>query len=354
MDCLYYTDGIISNKATLTKLCILFDHVRTFYLSPSYYLVPLERRWCHEKERPFFSKSPCERDLLSRIHSNDWEAFIKKNNKLIKYSILQPIIVNESPPDWESFEVNEKKLLEKGAGIGFGIWGQSIGLVPKDKIYVDSPWFSLYRWQSIAGALYFAIKTQHIPISDNYELSSLASETVTRFSDITHQPELHEVASHIAFRSMSLLVPDFPSLKADEILEVRGKLGEQLKYFRVEMLAIAKELEPNEYNDIDSIVVERIQPHLDDIKLKIKSLKGELFRKLARVFFVGGGAIPLLSSFLSLPISAQLGAIAGLAGKTLLDIHAYRSEHDQIISQSNNRGLIFLLDVEKKYRSRKA
>jgi len=138
-------------------------------------LDPLERRWSHEKKRPFFAKSPCEKDLLSRIHSNALEAFVKKNSELIKYSILQPIIVNETPPDWECFEVNEKKLLEKGAGIGFGIWGQSIGLVPKDKIYIDSSWFSLYRWQSIAGALYFAIKTQHIPISDNYELSSLAS-----------------------------------------------------------------------------------------------------------------------------------------------------------------------------------
>ncbi len=54
MDCFYYTDGIISNKSTLTKLCILFDHVRTFYLSPDYYLEPLEKEWNYDKKRPFF------------------------------------------------------------------------------------------------------------------------------------------------------------------------------------------------------------------------------------------------------------------------------------------------------------
>jgi len=348
MDCLYYTDGIISNMATLAKLCILFDHVRTFYLSPSYYLDPLERNWKQEKKRPFFSKSPCEKDLLSRIYSNAWKAFIEKNSELVKYSILQPIIVNEAPPDWKSFESYEKKLLEKGAGIIFWKWGESIGLVPKNKIYIDSPWFSIYRLQSIAGALYFAIKTQHIPISDNYKLSSIASEIITKFSDVNHQTEPQEMASHLAFRSMSLLVPDFPSLKADEILEIRGKLDEQLKYFRVEMLAIAKDLEASEYSNIDSIVLEKIKPRLDDIKLKIKSLKGELFRKLAGIFFVGSSATPLLSSFLSLPLSTKIGAIAGLAGKALLDIHAYQSEHEQIINQNNNRGLVFLLDVEKK------
>ncbi len=116
------------------------------------------------------------------------------------------------------------------------------------------------------------------------------------------------------------------------------------------MQAIAKKLEPSEYDDIDLIITKRIKPRLDDIKLKIKSLKGELFRKLASMFVLGGSATPLLSSFLSLSISAQLGGIAGLIGKTLIDIHAYKSEQNQIINQSNNRGLVFLLDIEKRYR----
>ncbi len=171
----------------------------------------------------FFAKSPCENELLSRIYSDGCKAFTKNNKELIKYNILQPLIVNDTPPDWEGYKSYEKKLLKNGKGIAFGMWGQSIGLVPKERIYIDSPWFAIYRWQNIAGALYFAIKSEHIPISDNYKLSILATETVNKLSDIVHQPALSEMASNIAFRSMSLLLPNFPPLDTGEILEVRGK-----------------------------------------------------------------------------------------------------------------------------------
>jgi len=205
----------------------------------------------------------------------------------------------------------------------------------------------------MAGALYFACQTQYVPISDNRQLSSLASETVARFSDLAHQPTPNEVASDIAFRSMSLLVPDFPPLEAEDILEAREKLSEQLRYFRAEMISIAKGLSPEAYDDIDSIVVEKIQPHLDDIRLRITSLRGDLFRRLAGVFVLGSGATPLLSSLLSLPVSAQMAGLAGLIGKGLLDIHEYQSTLQQIRNQSSNRGLVFLLDVEKQYGSRR-
>lgn len=351
MNCLYYTDGIVLNKATLTKLCFLFEHVRTFFLSPSYFLDPLEERWATEKDQPFFAKSPCERDLLTSIYVHAWESFLRENSDLIKCNVLQPIAASQTPPDWESFEANEKRLMENGAGIGFGLWGQSVGLVPQEKIYIDAPWFSLYRWQSISGALHFAIQTQHIPISDNYHLSTLASETVTRFSDLAHNPTPDEIAGHIAFRSMSLLIPDFPPLETEEILEAREKLSDELGCFRTEMLSIAKKVGPDAYGNIDAIVAEKVQPGLDDIKLKSKSLKGELFRKLSGVFFMGGGT-PLLSHLVSLPLAVQIPAIIGLIGKALLDVHEYKDKQYELGKQSSNQGLAFLLDVEKKYGSR--
>ncbi|MCK4358123.1 MAG: hypothetical protein KAW92_05165 [Candidatus Cloacimonetes bacterium] len=349
MECLYYSDGIISNRKTLTRLCLLFDTVKTFYLSPSYYLKPLEERWLYEKDLPFFRKSPCEKELLSKIYSESYKNFIDENDELINSNVLQPITINQAPPDWESFEANEKKLMKNGAGLSFGLWGQSVEIVPDKKIYIDAPWFSLYRWQSIAGGLHFAIQTEQIPISDNSVLSGLACDTVSRFSKLKHLPTPNEIASNIAFKSMSLLIPNLPDLKSEEILEAREKLADELQLFRNEMLKVSKDINEESYSDIDYIVISRIQPILDDLKLKIKSLKGELFRKIASVFFIGSGATSLMSSLIILPLPAQIAASASFAGKILLDIHKYRSEIFEIRNQSKNRGLVYLLDIEKKY-----
>lgn len=349
MECFYYTDGMISNRTTLTKLCVLFDNVRTFFLSPEYYLKPLEERWLTEKDIPFFSKSPCEKELLSRVYFESYKKFISENNELINTNILQPLFINQKPPDWESFESNEKKLMENDAGLAFGIWGQSVGIVPQEKIYVDAPLFSLYRWQSISGALHFAIQTGQIPISDNFILSKLACETVSRYSDLEHQPTLDEIASRIAFQAISLLIPNFPALKAEEILKVRDILTDELNCFRSEMIKITGDLDRKSYSDIDSIVIHKIQPRLNDLKLKIKSLNEDLFRKIASVFFVGISATNLLSHFLSLSLPSKIVTIASFAGKILLDIHKNQSDRLRIRNESMNRGLVFLLDLEKKY-----
>ena len=98
MECLYYTDGLISDRKTLTKLCLLFDEVSTFYLSPSYFLKPLEKRWHSEKEMPFFSKSVCEKDLISSRHLLAHQEFRDENQELILAKIVKPIIVNQTPP----------------------------------------------------------------------------------------------------------------------------------------------------------------------------------------------------------------------------------------------------------------
>lgn len=345
--CLYYTDGVISDNGTLTKLCLLFDKVCTFYLSPRYFLEPLEKRWESEKDLAFFAKSPCERSLITSEHLIAFNRFSEENKLLIDSGILMPIVVNQTPPDWEGLEENEKRLMRNGAGISFGLWGQSVGIVPAEKIFVDSPWFSLYRWQSIAGGLHFALHTGMIPISDNRLLSSLAISTVTRFGPSKPLPTPEEIAAQVGFQSMSLLLPDFPSLRNEEILEVREGLRQELSLFRGEMERLIGSIDKDSYKDIESIVLERIKPRVDDMRLKIKSLKGELFRKIAGVFFVGGAATTLLSHFIAMPFSAQMVAVGSLAGKVLTDIHDYLSKREELEKTSGNQGLVLLLKLEK-------
>lgn len=345
--CLYYTDGVISDNGTLTKLCLLFDRVSSFYLSPQYFLEPLAQRWESEKEKPVFAKSPCEKGLITSEHLATFKRFSEKTKLLIDSGILMPIVVNQTPPDWEGFEENEQKLMRDSSGISFGLWGQSVGIVPREKIFVDSPWFSLYRWQSIAGGLHFALQTGMVPISDNRLLSALAIDTVTRFGPFKPLPTPEEIAAQVAFHSMSLLLPDFPSLNNEEILEVRDKLREELCVFRSEMERITSLTNECSYKDIESIVLQRIKPRLDDIRLKIKSLKGELFRRIAAVFFVGGSAATLLSHFVAMPFPAQMAAALSLAGKVLIDIHEHQSKREELEKTSGNRGLVLLLKLEK-------
>jgi len=350
MECLYYTDSIISNKRTLAQLCFLFEKVRIFYLLPNYFLSPLEERWETEKDTPFFSKSPCEKRLFTRIHFEKHKEFIEENRELVHADILQPILVQQTPPDWESFEANERKLMTNGAGLTFGIWGQSIGIVPNDKIYVDAPWFSLYRLQSISGALHFAVASGQTPISDNPTLSKLAIDAVTNFSGLNYQPTRKDVADNIAFRSLSLLVPGLPLLHPQEILRLRDELSDELGYFRTEVDRLSHGITEIDYEEIENLIRNKIQPRLDDLKLKIASLKSETFRKIAKTFLVGGGATPVLSHFINLPTEGQVAVIASFIGKIFVDMHGHNSKMKEIKNLSRNRGLIFLIKMQERFK----
>ncbi len=350
MECLYYTDSIIFNRKTLAQLCFLFDKVRIFYLLPSYFLSPLEERWETEKDTPFFSKSPCEKQLFTRIHFEKHKEFIEENRELVNADILQPILVQQTPPDWESFASNEKRLMKNGAGLAFGIWGQSMGIVPDDKIYVDAPWFSLYRLQSISGALHFAITSGQTPISDNPILSGLAINAVINFSGLDYQPTKKEIANNIAFKSLSLLVPSLPLLHPQEILCLRDELSDELGYFRIEVDRLSHSISEIDYQETENLIKTNIQPRLEDLKLKIASLKGATFRKIARTFMVGGSAIPILSHFINLPPEGQIVAITSFIGKIFIDIHEHNSKMREIRDLNNNKGLILLIKMQERFK----
>jgi len=296
-------------------MCLLFDDVSTFYLRPNYYLDPLSERWAREKDDPFFAKSPAEKDLITEKYSKTFNDFIIENKELIDTSVLKPIVVNQRPPDWVSFEENEKKLLADVTGIKFGIWGEEVGIIPQGKIYIDSPWFSVYRWQSISGALHFAVLNGLIPFSDNINLSKLAIETVTRLYDFKYKPSIKELSNAMAFKSLSFFIPEFPALRPAEILEARDRLKDELIHFKSEMKNITTNEGIESYDQLDEIIKEKIRPRIEDIKLKIKSINNDLFRKIAGMVFASGGVSSVLAQFVNLPIEAQIGVASAVVGR---------------------------------------
>lgn len=216
MECIYYTDGLITNRSTLTKLCILFDSISTFYLSPTYFLEPLQNRWQIEREMPFYSTSACEKDLITSLHLQEYKKFINDNRELIKENVLKPFLFHQTPSDWESLDIYEEKLMKNPAkALGMVSWGQSVGIVPKEKFYIDSPHFIVYKLQSITGGLYFSIQSGKIPISDNENMSKYSIDLVQKFTPIEYLPSLDDISAKVAFHSISFLIPNFPILEPD-------------------------------------------------------------------------------------------------------------------------------------------
>ena len=269
---------------------------------------------------------------------------------MVNADILQPILIQQVPPDWESFDVTEKRLMKNGSGLAFGIWGQSIGIVPEDKIFIDTPWFSLYRLQSISGALHFAITSGQTPISDSPILSKLAIDAVTKFSGLDYQPSQKEIANNIVFKALSLLVPNLPLLHPQEILHLRDKLSDELGYFRIEVDRLSHNISEIDYQKIENIIKNNIQPRLNDLKLKISSLNDEIFRKITKMFMVGSATTSILSHFFNLPLEGQAVAMASFIGKIFIDIHERNSKMKEIKNISSNKGMIFLLKMQDKFK----
>ena len=332
MECLYFTDGIISDKKTLTNLCIYFDKVYTFFLSPDYFLKALEEKWC--KETPVLKKSAFEDTLLSKIYLEEYKEFVKSNDELINYKVLQPTFIEKTPPDL--IKIESKKDLFKALFATpilqnrekWNQWGQSLGMIPTDKKHYDGALFSLYRWQTVSSALYFAIQKGLIPISDDKILTNLAYLTISK-SDFNSRPSIDEItAAQKAFKKMSSL-PDFPVLSSNEILRVRDIFSKELNSFRNYIF---------KNNDIP--------PRLKEFESEIKSLKGKRGWKIISDVACGINAI-LLSNSLTLPSLTTISMSSPFFLKILIDIYEYRLDLKSI--KKKNEGLVFLYEIKRKY-----
>lgn len=345
MECFYYTNSYIENKKTLSKMCLLFDKVYTYYLIPFYYLNPLNEIWERKRE----SKSSFEKELITESHGKIFLDFLDANKLLVENKILNPIIIEGQPPDWDNFENSERRILYEAQDLNFNWFGGATGLIPKNKIYYDSTWFSLYRIESIAGALIYALKSGKIPFSDNESLSRLGIFSLNKVTNVSYSPSVEELTSLVAFNSLSFFFPDFPELEPEEILEVRYKLRHELLAFKNEMKIIIVENKINEYDKLDNLVIEKIQPRINDIKLKIKSINQNLFRNIANLIFASSGA-SILTHYINLPVEAQITGATAIAGKVATIIHESISKKKELLDESRNKGYVFLLGSNKMFK----
>ena len=350
MDCLYFTDGLIKEQTTFTNLCLLFDKVHTFYIEPDYYLEPLEKRWETEKLKPQYQKMPVEIQIrnITKSHAEHIESFMNSNQYLIDSDVLKPIIATNPPPDWGGLEHLDKILEKDQYGLFQTMWAMEFGLVPRDKenFYVDAPYYSYHRIVSTMVGFQIAVSNGLVPITDDQNLNKICILTLSRNLDRAIIPSEDEIVSILAMKSLSLLVPNLPALKPDDILEVREKLSESLSAFRYELHKLATEYMGSDTDALENVVKDRIQNRLDDLELQLKSFKGRLFRKITNAIAIGAPVI--LSTYnLSLPLSATFSAVAVLGTKISNSLHEYRSDRNSELTKSDNRWLSFLLEMKK-------
>ncbi|MFA6598735.1 MAG: hypothetical protein WCS69_13510 [Ignavibacteriaceae bacterium] len=290
-----------------------------------------------------------EKELITEHHAKTFLDFLDTNKLLIDNKIFSPIIINKVPADWNSIEESEKQIINESNGLNFDWFSKITGLIPENKIYYDSAWFSLYRIQSIAASLISAIKSGKIPFSDNPSLSKLGIFSLNKITNTKYTPSVEELSNIIAFKSLSFFFPDFPELRPEEILEVRYKLDQELSAFKHEMGIIIVENQINEYDQLRNLIQNKIQPRIDDIKLKIKSIDQSLFRNISNLVFASSGA-SILSHYVNLPLEAQITGAAAIVGKIATIIHENISKKNELLSESRNKGYTFLLKANKKIR----
>jgi hypothetical protein len=345
----YYTDSTIQDKRTLSLLSIMCDTVYLHYMPPDYYFIPWKERWEAEKELPIFKTCPVEISIITTKYCNDYSQFIEENTDLIDAGIINPIQTKLKPPDWENLEQYDKQFWKDYAGLKFGELGLKAGLVPTDKVYIDFPYFSIYRFQSNCASLYFALKSQITPISDNPFLSSLAQDVVSGYSDLEVKYTQEDFSKILAFKTLSATLPNFGHLTCDQIFEIREYLEDELINFRYEMCSIANEFYDNsesiDNKNMDNIINFKLKPRLDDLKLRIEELKSN-FKNNALKNVLGAG---IAISTQCVGINVQATAFAGFVGKMLIDYSNYHNSYKHILSDSKNRGLSLLLHLNKEF-----
>jgi len=344
---IYYTDGIIENKSSLAKLCVIFDELSTFQLSSDYYLHELAKKM----RKPSGLKRFDERiqdDLLTDVYNRRFESFLEENKELINAKVLNPIVVKHTPSDIEDGVLYGSTELNKEVFSMFYYWGRSIGLIPSDKGYIDTYWYVVHRWKSLFTGLNIGVSSELIPISDNRILSSVACQAMTEVGNIPLAPSIDETVSKVAFSALSVMFPEFPELRPKEILKVRYKLKDEIGYFRQEVRDVVIKSSVEELYDIDDLVKKKIEPRINDIELKIKSERDSLFRKISSMFIAGGSVTSLAAHYFNLPSSGRVIGISSLIGSAALNVHSYKTEIRNIKQISENRGLVFLLEMKKR------
>ncbi|WP_252244446.1 MULTISPECIES: hypothetical protein [unclassified Clostridium] len=358
---IYIDDNIIFDNHNLTKMSILFDNITISHINPNIYINTIYKNIDFDEIEKKFKNHNIKfiKTFSGAVDNYNFAIFIKKNKLLIKEKTLIPEVLHKLPINtpYEDNEILLKFISGNNRDSILNLSKYFNIIREKDTFCVDDPLFYLLKLIKINYSFIKGLINGSIPISEkttilNYVMMKNRNEKIMalnpkelKFENIDLKDKMkNNYISNLAVETFNLLVPNFPVLKPEEILEVRYKMRNELGAYRLFIKDLMiKYSNNNELNNTE-IIQKEIIKNINDINLKILSEKSKLFRKIISY----GTIIPTVGSYLSggdtkrIIASCFAGAI-----KITCDVNEYCDNKNQILKTSTNLPFAFLINAKK-------
>lgn len=358
---IYIDDNIIFNDYNFTKMSILFDNITLNHINPNIYIKTIYKNIDLdeiEKKIPT-SNIKFVKTFSGSVDNYNFILFIKQNELLVKEKILIPQVLHNLPiltkySDKETL----LKLIHGENGTKILNLSKNFNIIrEKETFCIDDPLFYLLKLIKIDYSFLYGLVNGLIPLSQelkilNHVSTKNKSEKISIFNSNDFKIECTDLKnkinntniSNLAMSAFELLVPNFPVLTPEEILEVRYKMRDELGAYRLFIKDLMIKYTDNSELTNNEIIQKEMLKNISDINLKISSEKNSLFRKILN----HGAALPTLGTCLTggdikgLIASSFIGAV-----KVACDVNEYHDKKNQILKTSSNLPFAFLINAKK-------
>lgn len=359
---IFLDDDIILNDSLLTKACILFDTISVNHINPNIYIRTIYNNFDFEKVQDMFKqndKIKFEKCFCGSVGQYNFINFININKSLVEEGILIPNVFHKLPV--VSSKPDEKVLLNLLKGNENRILNLVMNLNlkhDKSSFCIDEPIYYLLKLICINESFLQAVSNNKILVSEKLSIAKYAAlnaKTIERITvydtfdsaicnfDIRNK-DIETAMNNIILDSFNVLVPNFPILEADDILEVRYKLKDELTAYRFLIKDIIAKYANNKEISNEEIIYKEITQKIQDINLKLKSEKGKLFRSIVQYATAIPGAVDLLTGG---DIKSIVVSSFGSLVKIACELNKYLDNKNAILRSSENLPYIFLVKAQK-------
>ena len=359
---IYIDDSIILDDISLTKSCILFDNVMVNYINPNLYINTIYKEFDFDRIKNIEQngiKLNFEKGFYGQVENYNFINFINLNRELVKEGILTPNVFHSIP------KLSQKSDKEILLGLLNDNNEQILNLVEhlelkreKNIFCIDEPFLYILKLININSSFLEAIINKKIVISEkrniiNYAVEcSKGTKKVKVFNSedfkiqdyIIKDTDINSSIDSLIVDTFNILVPNFPSLKPDEILEVRYKLKNELCAYRALIKDLSHKYSNNRELNNSEIIQREFANKINDINLKLKSEKSKLFRNIITY----ATAFPTASGILSGGnIKSIVASCFGSMVKIACDVNEYYDSKKATMEASTALPYVFFIKARK-------